>query len=68
MMTKEEIGIFSRLAEDYRLLREAYWRDIHNEYPAKNDLQMRVDAILQSAILSQEGFDPPGMVRTQHGE
>ena len=60
MMTKEEIGVFAHLAEAYRILRREYWHDIHKEEPPKNDLQIRVDAVLQSAILSQADTDPPG--------
>ena len=61
MLTKEEIGIFAHLAEAYRILREAYWHDMHKEEPPKNDLQIRVDAVLQSAILSQADTDPSGI-------
>lgn len=46
MMTQVERKAFEELADAYRILREAYHRDMHRESPPLSDLQIRVQAIL----------------------
>jgi len=49
-MTETERKVLQELADAYRILREAYYRDMHREAPATNAIQLRVKEILSLGV------------------
>ena len=54
-MTDHELDVFRALADAYRIIREAYYHDMHKEQPAKNELQEAVAEVLKKYAASPGG-------------